>query len=232
MYKINNLLNLWPLAFASTLLVNTVSADEVKGYVENTCAACHAMTKPNYEELGISERLDRKGPHLYYAGDKFNKEWLVSWLESPERIRPAGDFPPNHTIVTDEGDMVDESTLHEHIAVPKEMVEPVADYLMSLHLENAPQMAEEYTPKKVSPVMGRMNFYKFKGCATCHRDEPDSGGLSGPELYTAWSRLNPNFFITYVVDPVAWDPNTMMPNRHLKEGDVHQLVDYLKGKGE
>ena len=53
-----------------------------------SCASCHALTKP---ETPTVERLwTRKGPDLWYAGDKFNREWLVSWLQNPAPIRPGG----------------------------------------------------------------------------------------------------------------------------------------------
>ncbi|MFA9218328.1 MAG: cytochrome C, partial [Sphingomonadaceae bacterium] len=52
------------------------------------CIACHAVTKPDKASL---ERLwERKGPDLYYAGSKFNKPWLVSWLQNPTTIRGGG----------------------------------------------------------------------------------------------------------------------------------------------
>lgn len=220
------------IGLASTLSSSNVVAQDVQKYIESKCISCHAVKKPDFEKIGIDERINRKGPHLYYAGDKFNKDWLKEWLKKPYRIRPGGSFPPEHTIVADVGDVIDESTLVEHMSVPEELLSPVTDYLMSLKMENLPELEKEYEPKKVSPVMGRMDFHKFKGCAACHRDEPDIGGLSGPELYTAWQRLNPHYFISYIKDPTAWDPNSMMPNRHLDEGDIHKLVDYLRQQGK
>lgn len=212
--------------------ISSVRAEDVQKYIESTCLSCHAIQKPDFDKLGIDERINRKGPHLYYAGDKFNRDWLQAWLEKPYRIRPGGAFPPDHTVVADVGDVIDESTLEDHIAVPEALAGPVADFLMSLRLENPPQLDKNYEPKKVSPVMGKMDFTKFKGCAACHRDEPDVGGLSGPELYTAWQRLSPHFFISYIKNPRAWDPNSMMPNRHLEEKEIHKLVDYLRQQGE
>mgnify|MGYP005856678609 CR=1 FL=1 len=207
-------------------------SQDVQKYIESNCLSCHATTKPDFEGLGIDERINRKGPHLYYAGDKFNKDWLQAWLEKPYRIRPGGVYPPDHTVVADVGDIIDESTLKKHIAVPEDMSAQVTEFLMSLKMENPPTLEEQYTEKSVSPVMGRMDFHKFKGCVACHRDEPDIGGLSGPELYTAWKRLNPHYFISYIKDPTAWDPYSMMPNKHLDEGDIHKLVDYLRQQGE
>jgi hypothetical protein len=80
--------------------------------------------------------------------------------------------------------------------------------------------------------MGNLNFGKFNGCDACHRDAPNYGGVSGPELYTAWQRLQPKYIASYITNPVAWDPHTLMPHKELKPTVVKKLVDYLKVNGE
>ncbi|MDT8403428.1 c-type cytochrome [Sulfuriflexus sp.] len=220
------------LGVTGLLAGHTATAADARRYVEDNCVSCHAVTKPDFAASGIIERIERKGPLLYYAGDKFNETWLQSWLEKPHRIRPGGSFPPHHTVVTDDGDVIDDNTFHPHPAVPKDIAKVVVDYLMGLHAQDVPSLTQTYQPKQVSAVLGKMNFNKFKGCAACHRDAEDSGGLSGPEMYTAWKRMKPEFIVSYIKDPVAWDPHSMMPNRHLQEADIHKLVDYLKLIGE
>ena len=58
--------------------------------------------------------------------------------------------------------------------------------------------------------------------------QPDFGGVSGPELYTAWDRLKPAFVASYIADPVAWDPHTLMPGGDLNDAAVAKLANYLK----
>lgn len=231
-----NTIRMWFLSVITGVLVimanHPALASNVEKYIDENCVTCHAITKPDYKTLGISERMQRKGPLLYYAGDKFNKDWLQHWLESPSRIRPGGSFPPDHTVVTDDGDVIDKKTLPVHMSVPKEMAVELAKYLMSFHLDDKPELETPYTPGSVSMTMGKMNFNKFKGCSACHRDNENVGGVSGPEMYTAWKRMQPEFIISYIKNPVAWDPHTMMPNRHLQEKDIHKLVDYLKLIGD
>src|SRR3546814_2688297 len=41
------------------------------------CASCHALTRP--ADTTVEHLWNRKGPDLWYAGDKFNREWLVGW---------------------------------------------------------------------------------------------------------------------------------------------------------
>ncbi len=220
------------LGIIGVVAAQTAIASDTEKYIQDKCAGCHALSADDFDVNDMSERLRRKGPPLYYAGDKFKKEWLQGWLQSPSRIRPGGGFPPDHTVVTDDGDVIDEKTLPEHPSVAKPKAGDVAEFLLTLHLKARPPLKTAYQPKEVSPMLGKMNFNKFKGCSACHRDEEGVGGLSGPELYSAWNRLQPEFMVSYIKNPVAWDPHSMMPNKHLQEPEIHKLVDYLKLIGE
>jgi len=87
--------------------------------------------------------------------------------------------------------------------------------------------AEKLEPGSVSRTMGEMAFDKFLGCMACHEIEPGYGGLSGPELYTAGRRLQPEFIASYIRGPQAWDPKIWMPNKHVSDANIVKLVRYL-----
>jgi hypothetical protein len=200
--------------------------------VQEKCAACHALAAPDYAAGGLAERVHRKAPPLHYAGNKFRREWLVVWLQSPARIRPAGVFPPAHAQGTAKGDVVDPARLPAHPALPAAEAESAADYLMTLRPLEKLLQAETYAPGGIALRLGQMNFGKFKGCDGCHQDAPGRGGVSGPELHTAWQRLQPAFISSYIGNPTAWDPHSMMPGADLNADAVHKLADYLKALGE
>lgn len=129
----------------------------------------------------------------------------------------------------DKGDYVYEEDLISHPTLDQEQAETIAAALMTLQLKSAlvyEMKANEI--KQVSRRMGEMNFRKFKGCVSCHQDSVDEGGVSGPELYTAFNRLQLTYLISYNKDPAAWEPRSLMPNQHLKEKDIEKLVGYLK----
>ncbi len=198
---------------------------------QRQCAGCHALAGPP-SAPGLSARRERQAPPLYYAGNKFRRDWLVNWLQQPQRIRPAGMFPYAHTRSTADGDVIDSDSLPVHPQLAKPEAEAVSDYLLGLRPLDPLSTAERYEPGVIALRMGRMNFGKFKGCNGCHQDGPGYGGVSGPELYTAWQRLQPAFIASYIADPLAWDPLSLMPRTALKSAEVHKLADYLKALAE
>lgn len=198
-----------------------------KALVTGECASCHVVEQP-------SEAADQRGlaPPLYFAGNKFRQEWLVQWLQAPERIRPAGYNPQKHTISTPGGDAVDEASLNAHRSLSESEAVQAAEYLMSLAPFDDRLAAVDYSPGNISWRMGQLNFGKFNGCDSCHRDAPDYGGVSAPELYTAWDRLQPAYVASFIKDPTLWEPDTLMPDTDLNDGVVSKLANYLKVAAE
>jgi mono/diheme cytochrome c family protein len=194
--------------------------------LKNRCASCHNLTGP--APTSIHALWARKGPDFFYAGNKYRKDWIVSWLQHPVRIRPAGMFYADHLKPGPKRDLVDESTLKPHITLSKADAELAADALMTLRAHDDLIKAEHVSPGTISKTMGEMVFDKFLGCIACHRIEPDYGGLSGPELYTAGARLKPAFIASYIRDPQTWDPKIWMPNKHVNDARIQQLVHYIE----
>jgi cytochrome c2 len=122
--------------------------------------------------------------------------------------------------------------LTEHPALSATDAKGVTQFLMTLRPFDERIAAQTYQPGEIALRMGQMNFGKFKGCNGCHRDAPAEGGVSGPELYSAWNRLQPAFMTSFIADPLAWDPYTIMPRSGINESEVHKLVNYLKALQE
>ena len=193
--------------------------------VQKQCVACHSIKS---SELTEQDRIQQKGPALDYAGIKYRQDWLQEWLQNPERIRPGGMIAANHTIVTDEGDVIDEESLSNHVSLSAAEATSIAEYLMTLTAKSELVTPGEYKPKKVSQRMAAMNFSKFKGCSSCHQDDEGIGGVSGPELYTSYNRLNPDFMVSFIRNPLAWEDVSPMPHVGLKDKEIYKLVHYLK----
>src|SRR3546814_11919710 len=77
-----------------------------------------------------------------------------------------------------------------------------------------------------------MFFNKLRGCSACHQSKPDVGGRSGPELYTAAARLQPDYIYSYMKHPQQIDPLVWMPDLSLSEPDAQRLTGYIMMLGE
>jgi cytochrome c551/c552 len=89
---------------AAMLLMSTATGFAAGDAVfkDKNCNSCHYTTGPA-QEKSIADQLAKKGPELWYAGSKFQNDWLVAWLQDPKPIRPmkynslteknAGDHP-------------------------------------------------------------------------------------------------------------------------------------------
>lgn len=213
--------------FAALLWVagSAWSAEGGGAVLAQRCAGCHNLKGPAPQTL--KELWDRRGPDLFYAGNKYRQEWLVAWLQKPQRIRPAGEFYRDHIKPGPKHDVVDAATLGDHMVLNTDEANAVAAALMKLTPNTALINAEKLEAGTISKTMGEMVFDKFLGCIACHQIEPDYGGISGPELYTAARRLQPQFIASYIRSPQAWDPKIWMPNKHVTDANIVKLVRYL-----
>ncbi|MEQ1582811.1 MAG: c-type cytochrome, partial [Candidatus Nitrotoga sp.] len=125
-------------------------------------------------------------------------------------------------------DEIDASTLTDHIALSKADATSVAAELMKMKPHDDLIAKEKIEPGTIPKQMGEMAFTKFLGCMACHLIEPEYGGLSGPELYTAAKRLQPQYMSSFIRSPQAWEPKSMMPNKNLSEVNIQKMVHYLE----
>jgi len=196
------------------------------------CATCHNLSG----EVGLKTAgLWRKGPDLYYAGNKYRASWMSDWLQNPKRVRPAGIYYFDHVESGKKMDMIRKTSFDEHVKLSAKSAKDVALALAEMRGKNALVRTEKYDASITAGKIGELMFDKVNGCMACHRIDSDYGGLSGPEMYTAGKRLKPEFMLSYIRDPQAWDHNSMMPTRDITDEDLQKLVNYiisLSGKSE
>ena len=202
----------------------------VSQLLKDRCSSCHNLTGPAPTTLAALRA--RKAPDLFYAGNKYKQEWLVEWLQAPKRIRPAGMLYVDHIKASVDGDVVDKASLQPHMSLDADTAKSVAADIMTLKGGAALVTAGDYQPGKISASMGEMLFDKFRGCLACHEIEPGYGGASGPEMYTVAKRLQEDYLISFLRNPLAWDPRTFMPDKKLKEKDLQKFVHYFRGLSE
>lgn len=208
-------------AILAVMLVATQAfaggADDVK---KNKCDSCHKMTGPAVKT--IKELEERKAPDLFYAGSKFNKDWLVTFLQNPTVIRPAGTVYVNF-LKKGEQDTVTPppkcaSKLNAHEAAE------VADYLMTL--KDASMKTGVAKLGEFSKAKAKMLVVKTEACNGCH-NIAGSGGVSCPTFEGIGARLNPDFVYNFVQHPQTFDPKIWMGKRDLSETDLQLIVNYI-----
>lgn len=206
--------------FAFILAANGMSwADAAAGkkvFKAKKCGgSCH-YTKGPAREKTIADQKKKKGPELWYAGSKFQKEWMAKWLQDPKPIRPLAfnsltkKNPGNHPKLSG-GDAAN-----------------VTDYLMTLTSKDV--KAGVIKPKK-NPK-GKLIFMKKMPCSGCHQypfKKKISGGMTGPSLVGAGKRLNPDWIYAYMVNPKVFKPVKIMPvfKGLLKDKDMKNVSAFV-----
>lgn len=189
------------------------------------CIACHAVAKP--EKPSLERLLERKAPDLYYAGNKFNRPWLVSWLQNPTVLRPGGVmFVQNVKAGADRSaDIIDSVKVPVHPKLSATDAATAADMLMALKVDGL--VAAGGFKNEPLNSMAPMLFSKLRGCTSCHTAKPGGAPTSGPELYSAGDRLQPDFVLAYTKDPHKFDAHTWMPNLGLTDADLQKITGYI-----
>lgn len=215
------------LAFAARPA--TVDAQAAGPDLTTQCASCHALAKP--ADATLDRLWTRKGPDLWYAGDKFNRDWLVAWLQNPTTIRPGGVLWFKHAKAGDPHDTIDSAAVEKHPKVEAAAAERLADALLAL--QSGGLVANgAYKPEAANMMMGKLAFDKLRGCSSCHQGQAGQGGLSGPELYDAGKRLRPDYVIAYIRNPQQFDPHVWMPAQTLSDPDLQRLTGYVTSLGK
>lgn len=192
------------------------------------CAACHNLTGP--APTSFQGVLERKAPDLFYAGSKFNRSWLVKWLQNPTIIRRAGVMFLNNIVNEDRKDRIREGSVTPCPAnLSAEEAEVISDYLMRLE---DPAMAVRVVDLE-QDLKARKAFRMFTKqlpCIGCHRikfRKREVGGISGPDLTNAGERLNPDWIYARIDNPQYWDPKTWMPRIEMSHRKREMLTLFL-----
>jgi len=168
-----------------------------KAFDAKKCGDCHYTAGPAKEKT-IADQLKKKGPELWYAGSKFQKEWLGAWLQDPKPIRPLA------------YNSLKDNNPGNHAKLSAADAASVTDFLMSLTSKDV----QAGVIKADKGIKGKMIFTKTMPCSGCHQFESRKkvqGGISGPSLVDAGKRLNPDWIYAYMKSPKTFKPVKMMP---------------------
>ncbi|MGD9009300.1 MAG: cytochrome c [Desulfobacteraceae bacterium] len=184
---------------------SNAAAQDAEALYKQKCLSCHAVSPA--KKVSINERASSKGMPLWFAGSKFNKEWLETWLASPQPI-----------FGVKWGSL--EKGAYNHPAVDASEAKPLAEYLMTLVDDQVKAGTTAPLPKsrgKRKSFLGRTAqlFEKHQGCYACHRylnkRNQELGGFSGPSLVKASERLQSDWVYAFLKDPRRYYPNGSCP---------------------
>jgi cbb3-type cytochrome oxidase cytochrome c subunit len=178
--------------------------------------------------LSSKEKKSNKGPDLFYAGDKFYKNWLNKFLQSPTVIREVNVFS--------ESDFLSKKhkVSNPHVALAKEGAERVANFLMTLRLPNLEVGKVNKEPlSKGERAQTKMLFERSFGCISCHRAlnlvGKVRGGVSGPSLVNSGLRLKPDWIFHWLKTPQKFMYEGRMPVFDLDEETTIRITKYIFG---
>jgi len=191
---------------------------EPEEIVTNGCRECH--------RLSSKEKQSDKGPDLFYAGDKFYKNWLNKFLQSPTVIREVN--------VSSESDFLSKKykVSNPHVALAKEEAERVANFLMTLRLPNFEVGKVNKEPlSKDERAQTKILFERSFGCISCHRTlnlvGKVRGGVSGPSLVNSGLRLKPDWIFHWLKTPQKCMYEGRMPVFDLDEETTVLIIKYI-----
>lgn len=190
------------------------------------CTECHLVKRPEGTSIvtTIDEVIKKKGPDLWYAGLKFQKGFLDSWLQDPKPIRPMEFYSLK---VENKG---------THPRLGKIEAKSVAGYLLTMgvgaSLSGGGPVPKTPSIKPDKSVRSRIVFEKKQGCYGCHRMVKGRnlvGGLSGPSLIGAGKRLRPEWVYAFLKDPARFVPVGSMPvyKGLLTDKEMRSLAAYV-----
>ncbi len=173
-------------------------------YRAQNCSGCHT---------GPQQASDMKlqAPDLSQEGQRVRKDWLISFLQQPHPIRPAGHQPGT-------GSRMPDFQLNE------EEVTLIGNYL-----SQTGEALGDFSPKKLSIFSNNKAealLLEKLPCIGCHQLN-GKGGKIGPDLNQTPNRLQPAYVYNIIKKPHELATKTVMPRIPMPEKQLQLITNYL-----
>ncbi|QPJ64119.1 MAG: cytochrome c [Candidatus Nitrohelix vancouverensis] len=184
-------------------------------FKEKNCAHCH--------RLSADDAPAQSAPDLFYAGDKFQKKWIRSFLIQPETIRKAGYSGADDFM---------RAEIQPHPTLTETEATSAAEFLMSLKIPLDPIPVTEWEPlSRVQMVRFKILFERDYGCISCHEGVnlagKPRGGISGPTMVDTGNRLQADWVFRWLQNPETFRAKGRMPKFDLDVETAEALTRYL-----
>ncbi len=89
------------------------------------------------------------------------------------------------------------------------------------------QVNDIRTPPLTDQIVAGKRIWQSKNCNDCHTIL-GIGGYFAPELTKVFDRRGAGWLRSWLLDPLSMDPAATMPNQHLEESQVEDLVAFFE----
>ncbi len=183
------------------------------------CHECHRFSAEDPNPA-------RKGPDLHYAGDKFQSDWLLQFLQNPKIIRKTRVTSDQKLLI------IDGEKNKPHPKLGPQSAKEMAEYLSSLKIPGlATGLVDTEPLSKGTRVKVKILFERNLSCIACHEGinlaGKPRGGISGPSLATAGNRLNADWLFHYLKTPEKFVTENRMPRYQLDDETLGFLSRYI-----
>lgn len=209
------------LFFFSTVgLQSVLAADEkaTEKLIQDKCSICHKF------EGQPESKFNLKGPDLMWAGNKYQRPWLIRWLTGKEEnLYPNGyrwdvsRTPTKHPVLSDSD------------------ASAVADYFEK-HFRD-PRIKKSFvdlsTFTERESLFGAEIFREFS-CLGCHQIKEDGKKIGGPisaNLYDAGNRYNLDWWSRFAENPQDFTPHSGEYLADLSALGARYIIGYLMTLG-
>ena len=128
-------------------------------------------------------------PDLSRAGSKLNAEWELDFLQRPNPVRPLLKQMPKFNLTKDEAELA-------------------VEFIETVLISDEVPVLNNFTEDESKVNSGKEIFYS-KGCNSCHTIG-NEGGIVGPNLNQAGTRLEPGYILFHISDPQLANPGAVV----------------------
>lgn len=194
------------------------SGKNAKEIVNTVCAECHRLSGTP------TSRFELKAPDLMWAGVKYQRDWLLRWLEGKEENL----YPNSYRWDKSQGEF-------RHMALSSKDAVAVADYfeknLLDPRVQKGVFNLKNLTEREVA--FGE-SVYKDFSCFGCHQIMEGGKKAGGPisvTLYGAGKRYNLDWLYRFAANPQDFTPHSGEYLADLTSLQVRYLLGYLMVQG-
>jgi mono/diheme cytochrome c family protein len=189
-----------------------------KELLDSQCSTCHKFVgKPE-------SKFNLKGPDLMWAGNKYQRPWLIRWLTGQEENLYPNSYRWDLS-----------RTPIKHPVLSAEKANAVADYFEKHFLDSRikKSFVDLSTFSQRESEFGA-DIYRQFSCLGCHQINEDGKKIGGPisvNLYDAGNRYNLDWWSRFAENPQDFTPHSGEYLADLSMLQARYIIGYLMTLG-